>query len=699
MNYLDELNPSQREAVEAGEGPALVLAAVGSGKTRVITYRILHLLRTGRALPQEIIALTFTNRAAREMRERVDGLLGGGARGLWVGTFHSACARVLRSEAHLLSLPPHFSIYSRAESLSLVKELSTEMRLNPELYPPAALLSTISFAKARLISPEAFSKGAPSFGLKAKAASLYPFYEKALRGAGALDFDDLIKLTAELLSRRGECLLRYQKRWRHILVDEYQDTNEAQARLLELLAGKGRNIFAVGDDDQSIYRWRGAEAGNILNFEESFPGARVFRLEENYRSTARILKGASSVIAANPGRRPKHLFTRRGEGEGIVFHWAKDEKEEARFIAKRLLTVKEEGALGLGDTAVFYRTNAQARPLEEALREARLPYQILKGQAFFERKVIQDLLAYLRLAGNPADERAFTRALCVPPRGFGPKALERLAPYLRESPEDVLEGAGKALSVGGLPPKQARALESFLGLMEGLRNDAKSLPIRECLEKLLERTGHLSPEKNDGESILEFLTLARSFIPEGEVSEGGMLSAFLEHLALASEADSAEPGREAVSLMTLHAAKGLEFPVVFIAGVEDGLIPHRRRGGDALELAEERRLFYVGMTRAKELLFLSGAEERSTPGRARRGKPSPFIAQIPQELFAEPLSRDAVPPSLSPFPRGSRVRHPVFGLGVVKDFKGSGEELMLLVNFERGGQKKLLLKYARLEPV
>ncbi|MFQ6110966.1 MAG: ATP-dependent helicase, partial [Nitrospinota bacterium] len=408
--------------------------------------------------------------------------------------------------------------------------------------------------------------------------------------------------------------------------------------------------------------------------------------------------GASSVIADTPGRRPKGLFTRRGEGEGIVFHWAKDEKEEARFIAKRLLTLKEEGALRLSDMAIFYRTNAQARPLEEALREARVHYQILKGQAFFERKVIGDLLAYLRLAENASDERAFMRALSAPPRGLGPKALERLSPYLKQSPQDLLKGAGKALSAGALPPKQARGLEDFIGLMEGLRGDARRLHPGECLEKLLERTGPLSSQKGDEESILEFLTLARSFLPEEGVSQGGRLSAFLEHLALASEADSAEPGREAVSLMTLHAAKGLEFPVVFIAGVEDGLIPHRRRGGDALDLAEERRLFYVGMTRAKELLFLSGAEERSRAGRARRGRPSPFLAHIPQELFAEPFFPAALPPSLSPFPRGSRVRHPAFGLGVVKDFKGSGEDLILLVNFESGGQKKLLLKYARLEP-
>lgn len=742
MDYLDNLNPQQREAVLAPPGANLVLAGAGSGKTRVLVCRVLHLIAQGVA-PGRILAITFTNKAAGEMRERLFAAPGGGARGVWTGTFHAVCARILRAEAEAAGLPPGFTIFSRSECLSLVKRCMAERGVSPERYPPKSLLEWMGRRKT---SGEADDADQPPFSTGAVAQGLAPRYERALRAAGAVDFDDLLVQPLRMFRKRPDILKTYQDRFLEILVDEYQDTNPVQDALVALLSRGHGSVFAVGDDDQGIYSWRGARVENILHFERRFPGARVFRLEENYRSSGGILRAAAQVMEGARRRRPKRLFTRNEAGEAVCYLAAKDAEAEAESLIGRLVREGAGGRIPWKDTAVFYRVNTQARPLEEAARRRGIPYRVVKGQRFFDRAEVQDLAAYLRAIHMPEDGVAFSRIVNRPPRGLGPERLKAIAPEgsAHLTPTD----ARAALSAGRLRGAAAKRLGALLETRDALA--ARGLGPARLLEEVLERMGYrawlegavrgsASPERRREaarglEGAREFVDAAAAFEArlraEGRAApdsaEANAL--FLEELALMGEADEPAGESGALSLLTLHAAKGLEFAAVGIVGVQEGLIPHARARDDPASLEEERRLLYVGMTRAKEALCLSWAQERRPEGRSKgwESLPSRFLEELGADLLrrvgdrpqaaggpprgssAAPAARPpgmrdapAAPPTaaLGPYAPGTRVRHKKFGLGVVFAHSGVGEREMVSVEFEKAGKKKLVVKYTPMAPV
>ncbi len=742
MDYLDNLNPQQRKAVLAPPGANLVLAGAGSGKTRVLVHRVLHLLAEGVA-PGRILAITFTNKAAGEMRERLFAAPGGGARGIWTGTFHAVCARILRAEAAAAGLPPGFTIFSRSECLSLVKRCMAEQGISTERYPPKSLLEWIGRRKT---SEEADDADSPAFSTGAVARKLAPRYERALRAAGAVDFDDLLAQPLRMFRKHPDILKTYQERFLEILVDEYQDTNPAQDALVALLSrGHGR-VFAVGDDDQGIYSWRGARVENILHFERRFPEARVFRLEENYRSSGGILRAASGMMDEARARRPKRLFTRNQAGEAVCYLEAQDADAEAESLIGRLVREGAGGRIPWRDAAVFYRVNTQSRPLEEVARRRGIPYRVVKGQRFFDRAEVQDLAAYLRVIHRPEDGVAFSRIVNRPPRGLGPERLKAIAPEASASvtPAD----ARAALSAGRLRGAAARNLGALLETRDALAS--RGLGPARLLEEVLERTGYrawlegiargsVSPERRRAaerglEGAREFVNAAVAFEArmraEGRVASDSPEAStlFLEELALMGEADELSGESGALSLMTLHAAKGLEFAAVGIVGVQEGLIPHGRSQDAPASLEEERRLLYVGMTRAKEVLCLSWARERKSEwGRKSwAAKPSRFLEGLgakllkrvgdrlpagkgpPRTSSGAPASRPhgtrdapAAPPpaALGPYPPGMRVRHKTFGLGVVSARNGVGERAVVTVEFEEVGRKKLVVQHAPIAPV
>lgn len=756
MDYLKELNPQQKEAVLAPPGPNLVLAGAGSGKTRVIVHRILRLLDEGLA-PGRILAITFTNKAAGEMRERLSASLGDGARGIWVGTFHAVCARILRAEAEAAGLSPQFTIFSRSECLTLVKRCLAAASISEERYSPRAVLEQIGRRKTSLGGAE---DGDPApFSIDATARKIAPAYERALSEAGAVDFDDLLARPLSMFRRNPGVLEKYQIRFEEILVDEYQDTNPVQDELVALLSRVHGRVFAVGDDDQGIYGWRGARVENILHFERRFPGARVFRLEENYRSSGAILNLASRIMGGAGARHEKRLFTRKATGEAVCYLAAANPEEEAEGVIKRLIEAGAGGDIPWGEAAVFYRVNTQSRPLEEAARRRGIPYQVVKGQRFFDRNEVQDLAAYLRLLIRPEDGAAFSRIVNRPPRGLGP---ERLKAITREDAQGVtVAGAKAALEAGRLRGNPAQNLKDLLETLHALAA-RKAGPAR-LIEEILERTGYrawmegaargsASPERRRAagramEGSGEFVAAARAF-EERVAKEEGLSpesdeakTMFLEELALMGEADEMSDESGALSLMTLHAAKGLEFAVVGVVGVQDGLVPHSRSRDEPAALDEERRLLYVGVTRAKDILCLSWAKERrpdgakeswvSRPSRfmeglgneiikrigdhaqTRRRAPRGFesrrdptdsrYADILAEAKTSPHEKEkkapAVPAAaLGPFAPGARVKHKKFGVGVVRSREGTGDRSTLNVEFENAGLKKLVLKYAPLSP-
>ncbi len=745
-----DLNPRQEEAVLRTEGPLLVLAGAGSGKTRVITRRIAYLIGSFGVPPWNILAVTFTNKAADEMKRRVADLLGqagigpatstGSVRslrsleGVWVGTFHSTCVRILRKHGGALGVRSSFVIYDEGDQVSLMRDCLRAIGLSERALKPRAVLSRISRAKNDLLSPEEYALVANDH-MEERTAKLYRMYQERLEGFQALDFDDLLMGTVRLFERHPDVLAAYQDFWRYILVDEYQDTNHAQYRLIHLLANTHGNLCVVGDDDQSIYKWRGADLNNILDFERDHPGCAVIRLEQNYRSTQRILDGAGGVVAHNIGRKGKTLWTENEAGEPIVLYHALDESDEALFGVGTIRSqVAEEGSR-YDDYAIFYRTNAQSRVLEEALRQGLIPYVIVGGLRFYERKEIKDLWAYLRWVVNPADLVSFKRIVNAPPRGIGPATVARLELLAIQDKTTIWEACQRAVVEKRLAPKQRTALEGLLRLMEDARARSAVIPLPELIAELITASGYAEELQAEGtpeaksrlENLKELVTAAQEF---AERHEETSLQAFLDSVALLSDIDEYAEGRGAVTLMTLHMAKGLEFPTVFMVGMEEGIFPHAYAMADDRELEEERRLCYVGMTRAKRRLYLTSARQRRLYGNKSFNLPSRFLDEIPPELLevrdrwasqgyrglhtdeeslpvgtGDPAGRpytagrpyDGDEPFVDRLFPGARVRHPDFGIGVIRERSGSGDDLKVVVKFNGVSEKKLLVKYAQLE--
>ncbi len=743
MPLLDHLNPAQREAVEHDGGPVLVLAGAGSGKTRVITYRIAYLIESRGVPPENLLAVTFTNKAAEQMKERVARLLSARLE-TWphISTFHSFCVRVLRREIHRLGYDRNFSIYDEADQQRLIKAVLRELGLDERALAPRAALSQISYAKNSGESPEAFYRRAAD-PLSERLASVYARYEQRLRQAGALDFDDLLLKTVELFEQSPEVAEACNQRFSHLLVDEYQDTNRIQYRLIRLLTQQHQNLCAVGDEDQSIYRWRGADIQIILNFERDFPSARIIRLEQNYRSTQTILDAATAVVSHNVRRKGKALWTDRGRGGKIGLYEARDAEDEAGFVAEEIdRALRDAAADSIG---VLYRTNAQSRALEEALRLRGVEYRLVGGFSFYERTEIKDVLAYARLANNQRDAAALARAINTPARGLGESTLDALSAAARDTQKSLWEVIEETLTApaGLIHARALRALAGFHALIQDLSESRNKLSLPEFFRRILDRTGYLellrAENSPEAEGRIENLSELVNAASEAE-ERGETLAEFLDHAALVSSADQYDE-RARVTLMTLHSAKGLEFSWVFLVGLEERLFPHLLSLQDEAGLEEERRLCYVGMTRARERLVLSWVNYRRSYGKEMRegSQASRFLAEVPQELVErlnEPVfapkprltwssaanSVDDVKTFLarhqrdqgaiahaasgasgsspkSPWPRGARVRHPKYGLGTVLESEGEGEETKVTVSFPGYGQKKLMLRYASLERV
>ena len=757
---LDDLNPQQRAAVVHHGGPLLIVAGAGSGKTRVLTRRIAYLLAERDVSPGEILAITFTNKAAGEMAARAASLTGARARAMWVMTFHSACVRILRREAPRFGYPSSFSIYDQADSQRLMALVCRELDLDAKHHPPKAMLNQVDTLKNELIDHETFAARADGYREKALAEA-YGEYQRRLVAAGAMDFDDLIMNTVFLLQAFPEVAQAYRRRFRHVLVDEYQDTNHAQYILVRELVGHGEagghgdgaaddavppgELCVVGDADQSIYAFRGATIRNIEEFSRDFPGATVILLEQNYRSTQNILAAANAVVSCNTGRTPKKLWSAAGDGPPIVGYVADSEHDEAAFVAEEVDQLTDKGKATPGQVAVFYRTNAQSRAFEEVFIRAGLPYKVVGGVRFYERREVRDLLAYLRLIANPEDEVSLRRVLNVPRRGIGDRTEESVAALANRDRTSFAAALIRPGDVPGLSPRAIRAVEGFNELMAGLRADADAgLPVPEIAEAVLERSGYVaeleaSSDLQDAsriENLNELVAVAREFdalrgqagAPEGEGAgpeaeepgpRPGSLADFLEQVSLVADADQVPEGEDhggLVTLMTLHTAKGLEFPVVFLTGMEENVFPHQRAVNDPKELQEERRLAYVGITRAERRLYLTRAAARAWWGRPEYHRQSRFLDEIPARLIewrrdqsaatapaSERLARRpgvAAPgnrrvPSLSP---GDKVTHDAYGLGTVLSLQGSGDDPEAKIDF--GGEygvKHLVLRYAPIE--
>ena len=756
MDFLSKLNPEQREAVLHRDGPLLILAGAGSGKTRVITFRIAYLIGDGHAEPGQVLAVTFTNKAAQEMRERVEGLIGEDANGIWLSTFHALCARLLRREAPKIGLSRDFVIYDSSDQVAVVKQALRELNIATELVPPRLALSRISHAKNRMEGPDSL-RG--QWNLRdEQIAKVYEKYLVALKDSNALDFDDLLLKTVELFETSEQVRNFYAHKFKFVMVDEYQDTNRPQYMLVRRLAEVHRNLAVVGDPDQSIYKWRGADLRNILDFEQDFGDARIVRLEQNYRSTQIILDAASAVISQNRNRKDKRLWTDRQGGARILYNRANDELEEADFIVR---TVRQARAEDVESTvAVLYRTNSQSRAIEDSLMREGIPYKIIGGVRFYERKEIKDALAFLKLVINPHDDVSLRRVINVPARGVGKGVMDSLQAI---DPDAVLADAPPLLAAGlqeissarslwaklvyavdesKLTSRAVAALRAFRDLIVALSGSARQDQVSITIGKMLDQTGYLnelreenSEEANERiENLMELVSAARDYESrDAEASLGG----FVDRLSLLSEADEESGTREArVWLMTMHAAKGLEFPVVIIAGLEEGLFPHSRSAEDIEELEEERRLCYVGLTRAQTRLVLTSAARRRVFGEYQSTEPSRFLDEIPAELIeriapaftsahqggyshshyefrTNPYARkgrgrtreaeaayayESEDQSVGAVRTGMRVRHAQFGIGNVIAVEEHNDDVKVTVRFNTVGVKKLLAKYARLEP-
>ncbi len=717
---LAGLNDPQRKAVEHGEGPLLVIAGAGSGKTRVLTHRIAYLLATGAARPGEILAITFTNKAASEMRERVGALVGRSVRAMWVTTFHSACARMLRADAERLGYSRSFTIYDESDSLRMLKRCMSELGVDPKRYPPRAIRSQISGAKNKLIDASAFAQAQGSV-FEETAASVYELYEKRMLEANAMDFDDLLVRTVNVLEVSDEARERWRRTFRHVLVDEYQDTNHAQYRLLQLLVAEHGNLMVVGDDDQSVYGFRHADIRNILDFEKDFPDAEEVKLEQNYRSTQTILSAANAVVEHNHERRPKRLWTEVAGGEPVKLSELSDEHEEARWVAGEIGRLAEEDGVRGEDVAVFYRTNAMSRVLEDTLVRFELPYQVIGGTKFYERAEIKDAVAYLSLLVNPADQVSFARIVNSPRRGIGNTSQGRLAAHANTTGLPIWEVAERVEEVPGLSAAAVKAVSRFHETMDSLRDRVDEAPVAELLESVLHESGYLDALAAErtieaecrAENLEELVGMAAEFDAnhgvegEGEISP---LEEFLQQISLYTQQDELRPEESLITLMTLHNAKGLEYDTVFLTGCEDGAFPHMRaleEGGEE----EERRLCYVGITRARQRLYMTWARERRLFGRSERNLPSRFTDELPAELTErhssapgsaagigwESTAADAAASPVDPGPAlelrtGDDVVHASFGEGVVTGAEPGG---IVVVRFAGdGAERKLMADYA-----
>ncbi len=722
MDILTDLNPAQREAVQAIEGPVLVLAGPGSGKTRVLTHRVVYLVRECGVDPYNVMAVTFTNKAAQEMKGRLDHLLGQRLQRLTIGTFHAICSRILRREAKHLDVTSDFVIYDQSDQLALVRQALKDLNLDDKMYRPQAVLGTISKAKNELIGPESF---VPQTYWQEVAGRVYTRYQELLLANNAQDFDDLLMNAAHLFTRHPDVLAEYQRRYLHILVDEFQDTNTAQYVLVKRLAGKNGNLFAVGDDDQSIYAFRGADFRNVHRFREDYPNVSRVLLEQNYRSTQTILDVAKAVISHNIHRTPKQLHTEKGQGLPIVVHEAYNEQEEAQYVVDQIALLVAEGDRHPGDCAIMYRTNAQSRVLEDAFVRAGLPYKLVGATRFYARREIKDVLAYLRLVHNPHDSVSLARIINVPPRDIGAKrrsAFESWAGDLKVPIHTALQMLREE-SEGGAAPFSTRTrkvLVGFADLLDELVTAREKLNVLELLDLILDKSGYsayIRDGTEEGEdrwnNILELRTVAREYV---DLPPGTSLTTFLEEVALVSDIDTFDETVNAPTLLTLHMAKGLEFPVVFIVGLEDGLFPHSRSFDDPEALEEERRLCYVGITRAKERVYLVHTFRRTMYGESQVSVPSRFIADIPDYLIAGRGEAEAAfgeeerryrwqaqwpvtsePVVTTQFETGDRVCHRLFGEGIVIESKIAGADEEVTVAFGEKGLKRLLASFARLE--
>ncbi len=722
---FDDLNPTQREAVAATEGPVLVVAGAGSGKTRVLTYRIAHLVRDLGVAPSAILAITFTNKAADEMKERVGHLVGGAIRAMWVSTFHSACVRILRREAHRFGYKPQFTIYDAADSLRLIQMCVSDLDLDPKRFPPRNIRAAISNAKNELIDFESFQAQDSGF-YHEQVADVYRLYQQRLLEASAMDFDDLLMITAELFGAFPDVLSQYQDRFRYILVDEYQDTNRAQYVLVNQLAAKYRNLCVVGDGDQSVYGFRGADMRNILDFEHDYPDARIVVLDQNYRSTETVLDAANAVISNNRKRKPKRLWTDRGVGAKIVHFQGEDEHDEAGFVADQVGELERAG-VSLDDVAVFYRTNAQSRVLEDVFVRYGIPYNVVGGLKFYERREIKDALAYLRVMTNPADQVALKRIINVPKRSIGATSVGHIDRFAQYQEITFYEALRRIDEIDAVSARARGKVKEFLLLYDALVARASEGPAA-ALEAVLGESGYLAEIEAEktiealgrAENLRELQSGVEDFVSsmEGSLVDGvdyealdGMaqLQQYLESVSLVAETDDLDTSSGSVTLMTLHNAKGLEFPIVFIVGMEDGVFPHLRSLGEPDALEEERRLCYVGLTRAMDRLYVTHSISRMLFGQTNYNPPSRFLKEIPAGLIEEAGKRARRATTESSTPRqtvpasditaGDRVRHDKWGPGVVIEIHGQGDRAEARVEFETQGVKRLLLAWAPLTKV
>ena len=743
MSIYDTLNPPQKEAVAHTEGPVLILAGAGSGKTRVLTHRIAYLIEEMGVNPWNILAITFTNKAAQEMRERVDKLVGFGSESIWVSTFHSTCVRILRRHIDNIGYATNFTIYDADDQKSVIKDVCRKLNIDTKIYKERSLLAQISHAKDELLTPDDMEvKAAGDYNMK-KVASVYREYQAALRKNNALDFDDLIVKTVELFEKCGAVLEYYQERFKYIMVDEYQDTNTAQFKFVSLLAQKYENLCVVGDDDQSIYKFRGANIGNILGFERVFPDAKVIRLEQNYRSTKNILCAANMVIANNSERKAKTLWTENEEGSKVHFRQFFNAYEEAEYVAGEISRGKREGLYNYRDCAILYRTNAQSRIFEEKFISANIPYKLVGGVNFYARKEIKDLLCYLKTVDNARDDLAVQRIINVPKRGIGATTMGRVQDYADNmgiSLYEALRVAEEVPSIG----RSVTKIDSFVTFIQTLKSKADVLSVEDLLQEIIDGTGYVEAlEAEDTEEARARIENIDELISKTVAYQEAMeeqdlpatLSGFLEEVALVADIDTVDPDQDYVLLMTLHSAKGLEFPEVFMVGMEDGIFPSHMTisYGDDGELEEERRLCYVGITRAMKELTLTCAQQRMIRGETQYNKVSRFVREIPRELVdlghtiqeKKPKAEDLIPTPAKyskmkeilqgrnykprefkvtkagalDYEVGDTVRHIKFGVGIVKKIVEGGRDYEVTVDFDKVGVKKMFASFAKLKKI
>jgi len=718
MDIVAALNPAQRQAVETLGGPVLILAGPGSGKTRVITHRVAYLIKVCGINPYHIMAVTFTNKAAREMKERLEQLLGQEIEALTLGTFHAICARILRREGKTMGLNPRFVIYDDEDQLNLIKQSLQEINLDPKQYAPRALQSAISAAKSRIITPEDYAQQIHSY-FEEIVQRVYQRYQQSLSQSGAVDFDDLLMKTVQLFQAHPDVLGRYQSRYVHILADEFQDTNIAQYMLIKQVAGKYHNICVVGDPDQSIYSWRFADLRNILSFEKDYPEAKVVFLEQNYRSTKTILEVASDVISANVQRKPKDLWTENQVGSPVVIIESYSEEEEAQSVVNEIEMLVNQEQISLKDCAVMYRVNAQSRVLEETFMRYGMPYKLVGGIRFYQRREVKDIIAYLRVIHNPHDNISLSRTTNIPRRGIGPRTLSQLQAPTRSHDVSLYSTLHQVIEEKTFTSRITQTLAKFTTLIDGLMAKSHELHLSELLDEILEHTGYREYllEKENGEerweNIMELKSVTKDY--DGLNSEEA-LATFLEKVSLVADVDELDEKDDAVTLITLHQAKGLEFPVVFIVGLEEGVLPHRKSFGDPDEIEEERRLCYVGITRAEKHLYLLRSYRRTLFGSGSVNRMSRFLQDISPHLVTtkgiwEEQKVGSLVGTRSPYPSpphseetlnlkvGDRVHHSKFGDGIVMNCLPDKGDEIVTVAFEEAGAKKLLLSLAPLEKI